>query len=165
MGEASLVSLCGLFTISTSVYLWIVCKHLSIHVFSPNKSKFLGHSLLLHTPLAHIRSHGLFCSPYMELRVGKRGTQHVRKDLQSWVSTGEFTLQETVEWRQGDGYSSPPGGDVTTWCRQAGFILVYSHPVRLHWNLLSQLCISVEENGNCWWTCTVVEVIQVMLLP
>lgn len=39
----------------------------------------------------------------------------MRKDLQSSVSTGEFTLQDTVEWRQSDGYSSPP--DV-----EAGFI-------------------------------------------
>lgn len=73
--------------------------HLSIHVFSPNKSKFWGHSLLLHTPLAHIRSHGLFCSPYMELRVGKRGTQHVRKDLQSSVSR-ESSLCRTL-WSGG----------------------------------------------------------------
>lgn len=131
--------------ICTIIYVSMYCIYSSIHHpcdFSQDKSKILplGHSLLVHTSLAHIKSHESFFNPYMELGAGQKGGNSMRKDRHSWASSGGFTLQETVEERDRDdrvidlvvilmGMYGPDVTGCRFWC-----ILVHSHHIWLRFS-------------------------------
>ena len=113
------------------VYVVYIVFHPSSMCFSQDKREILplGHSLSVHTSLAHIKSHESFFNPYMELGAGQKGGKSMRKDhaqlSEQWrVHSAGDCGGERQRW-QSNRSSSHPDGNVRTW-RHRLQILMYS---------------------------------------